>query len=143
MYISQFSLLILCNLIDSQFFLSYLCVSSPACYPFHQHTPVMRLSTLIPFIALPLMSNGLPTSQAERTHLLPRAEVAGYIPEGVYFFPSLVANGGCGPNFGMSIKSVIILQGFRCRFYRYIVTVFLWRGMKFQLVWSRLFYVRR
>jgi hypothetical protein len=82
----------------------------------------MHLSALIPFLALPFLATSLPTSdQVDAVvHLERRAETAGSYPDGPNF-RFLEANGGCSPNFNRVFNIVIVYQGFRCRFYRYVL----------------------
>jgi hypothetical protein len=91
-------------------------------FTIHIKSVNMHLSALIPFLALPFLATSLPTSdQVDAVvHLERRAETAGSYPDGPNF-RFLEANGGCSPNFNRVVNIVIVYQGFRCRFYRYVL----------------------
>lgn len=83
----------------------------------------MRLLPILALFALPVLVTSLPTPQAEATYLLPRAENAGIVLKDGIFGGALVANGGCGPNFGNTVTEARVFAGFRCRFYRYVTSI--------------------
>lgn len=80
----------------------------------------MRLSALplLSLIALPMTANGLPTIQSTTAQLAD--DVAGLYAASP-FYAALYVNGGCSPNFGKTVTLVRIYDGYRCRFFRYVM----------------------
>jgi len=84
----------------------------------------MHLSALLSLVALPFLANGRPTSQELPVHIMPGGDnIAGIFANGPEF-NGIFVNGGCSPNFGKTVKLVLIFEGYRCRFFRYVAMLY-------------------